>query len=59
MTEPKSLMEIIAQLLETLSEDQRDAVLRCARDSVAVVKECVDSKKGPVLRNDIPDMRRQ
>ena len=59
MTEPKNLMDIIGQLLETLNEQQRDAVLQCAQDGIAVVKDCVDSRKRPVVRNDIPDMRRR
>ena len=59
MTEPKNFLEIVGQLLETLDEDQREAVLSCARDGIAVVKECVDSKPRPIVRNDIPDMRRR
>ena len=59
MTEPKNFMEIVGQLLEMLNEEQRDAVLRCAKDSIEVVKTCVESKKPPILRNDIPDMRQR
>ena len=65
MIDSQRLMETFARLLELVDENKRPAVIECAQHGYEVVKAClasgkpIEPEKGPIVRTNIPDMRRR